>query len=232
MGELQPKSLCASIYLNSGRFFGMPQVDKRAFGQRVTRRREAMGMTQGTLAEMIGMRQQGIGNIEQGVVARPRLMRELATALRTTEAWLLWRQGPPDADPEPGEITQVRLISWVSAGHLADAESQTPFDDAPLLTFADLGPGDFFALKVIGDSMDRLSPDGSIIVVNRAERDLTPDKPYVFWHRTEGATFKLWQNEPARLEPASWNAANKPIYIKRKSEFDIIGRVRRTVLDL
>jgi SOS-response transcriptional repressor LexA len=178
------------------------------------------------------MRQQSIDDIEHGIVARPRLLREIAATLRTTEQWLLWKEGPENAPQQPPDVAQIPLLSWVSAGRLTDAESQIPVEDVPLLAFADLGRGEFFALKVQGDSMDRISPDGSTIVVNRADRQLVPDKPYVFWHRSEGATFKLWQPEPARLEPHSWNAANKPIFIKRKSDFEVIGRVRRSVLDL
>jgi len=134
--------------------------------------------------------------------------------------------------PSPNVPAPVPLLSWVSAGKLSDADSQIPVEDVPLLAFADLGRGDFFALKVVGDSMDRHSPEGSIIVVNRAERELLPDKPYVFWHRTMGTTYKLWQPKPPRLEPYSWNAANKPIFVERKRDFGVIGRVRRTVLDL
>ncbi len=80
--------------------------------------------------------------------------------------------------------------------------------------------------------MDRISPDGSVIVVNRDERELVPGKPYLFWYRGVGVTYKMWQPEPRRLEPFSWNAANRPIFIRRKSDYAVIGRVRRTVLDL
>lgn len=157
--------------------------------------------------------------------------KKYAKTYRVRWEWLLDNEGPPTVAADRN-IQSVPLLSWVSAGKLADAESQIPVEDVPLLAFADLGRGDFFALKVVGDSMDRVSPEGSIIVVNRAEREPVPDKPYVFWHRTEGTTYKLWQPEPPRLEPYSWNAANKPIYVKRKKDLDVIGRVRRTVFDL
>jgi SOS-response transcriptional repressor LexA len=212
----------------------MRQVDKKAFGRRVQELRESLRVSQSELAQTIGMRQQGINNIETGVVARPRLMRELAAALQTTEQWLLWREGPQSLNGHEFEmkLQRVPLLSWVSAGKLNDAESQIPVEDVPLLAFADLGRGEFFALRVEGDSMDRVSPNGSVIVVDRAGRDLVAGKPYVFWHRTEGATYKLWQPDPPRLEPYSWNAANRAIFIKRKGDYDVIGRVRRTVLDL
>lgn len=212
----------------------MRPVDKQAFGQRVTARRQAMRFSQNQLAAAVGMKQQGIVSIEQGRVARPRLLREIAAALNTTEEWLLWREGPETVSAEeiPLSFRRIPLLSWVSAGQLVDAESQIPVEDAPLLVFADLGQGEFFALRVEGDSMDRISPPGSVIVVNRAARDLVAGKPYVFWHRAEGPTFKLWQPDPPRLEPYSWNAVNRPIFIRRKKDFDVIGRVRRTVLDL
>jgi SOS-response transcriptional repressor LexA len=125
----------------------------------------------------------------------------------------------------------VPVVSWVSAGELADASSQIPIEEVPLLAFADLGPGDFFALKVQGDSMDRVSPEGSIIVVNRADRTLVADRPYVFAIRGE-ATYKLWAPEPPHLAPFSTNPSHKPIFLKGRKGLEVVGRVKRTVLDL
>lgn len=72
----------------------MRRVDKGAFGARVSVRRAAKGLSQTALAQRVGMKQQGIVSIEKGEVARPRLLRELALALDTTEQWLLWKEGP------------------------------------------------------------------------------------------------------------------------------------------
>lgn len=144
--------------------------------------------------------------------------------------WLLEGDGVPVAAVK-ADIISVPLLSWVSAGRLADAGSQIPVEDVPLLAFADLGRGEFFALKVQGDSMDRISPDGSVIVVNRVDRTLSPGKSYVFSVRGE-TTFKLWRPEPDRLEPYSTNPANPTIFIRRRRDVEVIGRVRRTVLDL
>jgi SOS-response transcriptional repressor LexA len=149
---------------------------------------------------------------------------KIAPRLQTTPEELLIADG--------GAMRRVALLSWVSAGRLAEAESQIPVEDVPLLAFADLGPGDFFALKVEGDSMNRVSPEGSIIVVNRADREPQPGKAYVFWHRLEGTTYKFWHAEPDYLEPHSTNPVHKPIFIKRKKDLEVVGRVRRTLLDL
>jgi SOS-response transcriptional repressor LexA len=202
----------------------------KPFGARVAERRRKLGLTQQALADLVGMRQQGIVSIEAGHVGRPRRLRELAAALRTTDAWLLSREGAEEAGPAIA-LTRVPLLDWVSAGRLVPPSSQIPLEDVPYLAFADLGRGDFFALKVQGDSMDRVSPDGSTIVVNKAERELLNGGAYVFSLRGE-TTYKLWHDDPAYLQPFSTNPVHAPIFFKRRKDFEVIGRVRRTMLDL
>ena len=208
----------------------MRAADEKALGARVAQRRGKLGLSQQALAALVGMRQQGIVSIEAGHVARPRRLIELAAALQTSEAWLLWRDGPEDAAPA-GAVALVPLLDWVSAGRLVPPSSQIPLEDARLLPFADLGRGEFFALRVEGDSMDRVSPHGSIIVVNKDERELMNGRPYVFAVRGD-TTYKLWHDDPAYLQPFSTNPMHAPIFFKRRKDFEVIGRVRRTVLDL
>lgn len=134
--------------------------------------------------------------------------------------------------PSPNAPVMVPMFDWVSAGKLREPRSQIPVEDVPLLAFADLGPGDFFALTVKGNSMDRLSPEGSIIVVDRRDKTLISGKCYVFAVRGE-ITFKRWNpGPPAYLEPDSTEPMHKPTFVKRRRDLEVIGRVRRTVLDL
>ena len=135
--------------------------------------------------------------------------------------------------PSPHIPRMVPLIDYVTAGKLTEPRSQIPVEDVPLLAFADLGPGDFFALRVTGTSMDRVSPEGSVIVVNRADKTPVNGAFYVFWTKQEGTTYKRWQGvEPPYLAPYSWDALHEPIFVKKKKDLEILGRVRRTVLDL
>jgi SOS-response transcriptional repressor LexA len=196
----------------------------------VAHRRRRLGLSQQALADLVGMRQQGIVSIEAGDVARPRRLIELAAALQTSEAWLLWREGPEVAAARAA-VELVPLLDWVSAGRLVPPSSQIPLEDARLLPFSDFGRGEFFALRVEGDSMDRVSPHGSIIVVNKAERELVNGRAYVFAVRGE-ATYKLWHDDPAYLQPFSTNPMHAPIFLKRREDLEVIGRVRRSVLDL
>ncbi|MGB6080262.1 MAG: S24 family peptidase [Xanthobacteraceae bacterium] len=156
----------------------------------------------------------------------------VAEALRWSVTELL---GGTDATQvrASSKITRVPLLDSVTAGRLRAPASQIPVEDVPLLAFADLGRGEWFALKVDGDSMDRVSPDGSRIVVNRTDRTLVSGKPYVFSNRGE-TTYKLWRPEPPRFVPFSTNPMHEPIYCKNRKEAEgmVIGRVKRTVLDL
>jgi SOS-response transcriptional repressor LexA len=154
----------------------------------------------------------------------------VAAALQWTVADLV---GPPPrrTSSTAPKLAMVPLLDRVTAGRLRSPSSQIPIEDVPLLAFADLGRGEFFALTVEGDSMDRYSPEGSIIVVNRAERTLVNGRCYVFSVKGE-TTYKMWQaGANAHLAPFSTNPLNKPVFFKPR-DLEVIGRVKRTILDL
>jgi len=129
------------------------------------------------------------------------------------------------------KFIQVPLISWVSAGKLIDSDTQIPHSESREISLAGLGSGEFFALTVSGTSMDRISPDKSIIVVNRREKVLQEGKPFVFAVRGE-VTYKLWRSHPPRLEPYSTDPSHEPIFIDKRNSLIVIGRVRRSIYDL
>lgn len=198
--------------------------DKYPNGLRDAMSRTKVGPTE--LAAAISSTKQSVQRWRDGERKLPIEMAEkMATALSTTVGELVLgaRSG----------VQRVPLLDRISAGNLAAPTSQIPVEDVPLLAFADLGRGEFFALRVEGTSMDRVSPEGSLIVVNKADRQLVAGKPYVFWTPKEGATYKRWRpGDPSYLEPDSWDNSNKPIFIKKLKDLQVIGRVRRSFLDL
>lgn len=123
----------------------------------------------------------------------------------------------------------IPVVSWVSAGKLADPAAQVPAE-GETIEISGLSPGDYFATRVRGDSMDRLSPEGSLILVNRAERDPVRGRRYIFSHRGE-VTYKRFETEPVRLEPESTVPSNRPIFPRDDEDWSVIGRVRLTLLD-
>lgn len=63
---------------------------------RIKERRKALGITQTTLAGLVGMRQQSIQYIESGKANRTGFILELAKALQCDPAWLLNGDSPTD----------------------------------------------------------------------------------------------------------------------------------------
>jgi SOS-response transcriptional repressor LexA len=143
------------------------------------------------------------------------------------------REAPSPPERRARELVRIPLLDRVAAGKLKQPVSQIPIEDVPLLAFADLGRGDYFALTVEGDSMDRIAPEGATIVVNQADRTLVAGKPFVLSDRG-AVTFKIWKPSPPRWAPASFNPVHEPIYVKSKeaAEKMVVGRVKRAVVDL
>lgn len=127
-----------------------------------------------------------------------------------------------------GAIRSMPIISTVAAGKLSDPTMQIE-GEHQTIEIGGLPAGDYFATQVDGDSMDRLSPPGSTIIVDRAERDPLPGRRYIFGRRGK-TTFKRFELDPIRLVPESTNPVHEPIYPKSDDEWQVIGRVRMTML--
>lgn len=124
----------------------------------------------------------------------------------------------------------VPLISWVSAGKLSRADVVEELETAPRVHVANLPAGDWLALKVEGTSMDRISPPDSVILVNRRDRRLVANACYVIEDDEEGATYKRFRPGPIRFEPVSTVEGHKTLFPEQEPK--IIGRVRKTILDM
>lgn len=133
--------------------------------------------------------------------------------------------------PQVGAM-RVPLISWVSAGELTTPEQVSSFDEAPRVFGPDLDPsGRWIALRVEGDSMDRISPPESIIFVNLRDRRLVPNACYVIVADGGGATYKRYRSDPARWEPVS-TQPHETLFSPTGLGPTVIGRVRKTLLEL
>ncbi|MDP3327715.1 LexA family transcriptional regulator [Parvibaculum sp.] len=115
----------------------------------------------------------------------------------------------------------VPLISWVSAGQMM--QEHFAADTREMLRAPEIPKGDWIALQVQGDSMDRISPPDSIIFVNRKDRKLVPNACYVIADEDGNATYKRYRPGPTRFEPVSTNPTHEPIF--PDNEPKIVGRV-------
>ncbi|OLP48878.1 hypothetical protein BJF91_17235 [Allorhizobium taibaishanense] len=141
--------------------------------------------------------------------------------------WILY--GENDAT-ESSDI-DVPLLSLVSAGNLRDQSMITADNIIRHIKVGELPRGDWVALQVEGDSMDRIAPEGAIILVDRADDQLIDGRFYIFALATGEATFKRWRRSPARLQPYSTN----PDHMSTPASLDdlyVFGRVKRVIHDI
>jgi SOS-response transcriptional repressor LexA len=205
-------------------------VEKLRAAPRGTRTRlaGALEKTPDTVTRMANISESG----ESRIISLPEL-HILAKFFNDTPPGLI---GAVEAGPPPErrsrEISRIRLLDHVPAGRLRQPLSQIP-PGGEYLSLVDLGRGEFFALTVEGDSMDRIIPEGARVIVDEADRTLVSGKPYVISNRGE-TTLKLWKPSPPRWAPYSNNPIHEPIYVKNKeaAERMVVGRVKRAVLEL
>lgn len=154
---------------------------------------------------------------------------KLAQVLRTNIPWLTEEIGEEETTELALSVArEIPLLTWVSAGVLA---SDSVADEAVGTAKAVLGEGDWIALRVEGESMDRISPPGSIIFVDRGDKRLVTGGFYVIDDGEGNSTYKRFQAQPKmRFEPVSKNKDLPAIY--PDNEPTIVGRVKLTMLDL
>lgn len=197
-------------------------------GSRIAKARRAKQWSQAKLAEKIGKSPATVGSWETGRTEPTRLdVARVALALGMPVSEIESFEAP---DLTPVGFQSVPVLAWVSAGKISDIGSLVQ-EAEEHINIAHLPPGDYFATDVRGDSMDRVSPEGSRILVNAADKALVSGGFYIFSLRGE-TTYKIFHGDPVqRLEPFSTNPANRTIFLNGNGWF-VVGRVVRSYIDL
>lgn len=130
---------------------------------------------------------------------------------------------------EERQHTEIPIISWVSAGQMTQDDGQQ--EAIGEIDMPGMDPrGEWIALRVEGDSMDRISPPGSLIFVNVRDKALVPNACYVVADSDHNVTYKRYRSNPPRFEAVSNNQAHEPIF--PDGDPLVIGRVRRSLIDM
>ncbi|MBP1850535.1 S24 family peptidase [Rhizobium halophytocola] len=203
---------------------------------RVQRRLEALGITEHA-AEVKAQAKVGtIRNWRRGAMPRIETLKVVAPALATTPEWLAYGVGPEDTEAQTPTRPAIAVprISWVSAGAFAINDSVLPTDEFDTVYAADLPDGEWYAFDIPEgyDSMDRISPPGSVIIVNRKSKRLIPNACYVITDTDGAATYKRYRQSPARFEPVSTNPAHEPLFPDKGNLPGIFGRVYRSYINM
>jgi len=204
----------------------IPHMNEEIY-QRIQAQLELLDLSERRASMEAGLGADAIRDIRRRQHTLPRLdtLIALAKPLRTSASWLAFGEG----DSQSLRPQQVPIVSLVAASRFADVPAVVSTDDAPVLGVSGLPSGQYIGLRVSGDSMDRIAPDGSTVVINISDRELRPRSFYVF-RQSDSATFKRYMECPARLEPFSTNPTHEAIAID--NDIDVIGRAVRVITDL
>jgi SOS-response transcriptional repressor LexA len=204
---------------------------------RIVQRLDATGLGAREACRMAGLHSDTLRNIERGMesggrsAVSSRTLAALAPVLGTTSAWLMEgsTEGPDGAALDGGGAT-LCVVEWTEAGLFAAPDKPVP-SDRNLGEQCGRWPSGYFATRIPDNAMNRLSPAGSYIVVDRGERSACEGLCYLAL--LDGVVmFRRWFAQPERAEPFSTDPAYKIEYLGPGRDWAIIGRVRRTLLDI
>lgn len=167
------KMLADSIGWSVGRMLEHHPDDNVALARRIRMRRKELGISQTELAEKLGIGQSAMSRIETGEVEPSGDTLDRLIALLNLEE--------SDGSRHTGTSGSVLpLVNRVSAGNLVDYEEYgvtsrqaSSYIDAPIDANGDL----FFALEVVGDSMEPSLFAGDVIVLRWLDPRIDAEEP-------------------------------------------------------
>lgn len=198
-------------------------------GERLRKVREAAGFETATAAARAYKGQVNkntlISNENDNRAISRKMARVYGRLFGVTPGWILFGE---EDDEDHGR--DIPVLSMVSAGNLREQRGVTKDDVERWITVHDLPRGEWVALIVEGDSMNRIAPDNSLILVNRADDKLIDGKYYIFQQDDGEATFKRYRRKPESLQPFSTNPDHMSIPVGE--DLYVFGRARKVITDI
>lgn len=205
---------------------------------RAKRFREKKGLSQSELARRIGVTAQAIQKLEAGGVEAPRYIVKLAKELEVDPVSL---QYGDFAQPTVVDVRLLKVMGTAEAGAFRDISLVDEIPEEDLLTIPVVQDARFehaqqYALKLVGDSMNLVYPDGCFLMCARwGDIGHMLPKPGMRLHveRHSGHLIETTVKEYIQrdgvglLTPRSTNPAHKeiPILDNDETQFVIRGLV-------
>jgi transcriptional regulator with XRE-family HTH domain len=210
----------------------------KEIGERLAEaRKEARFASATEAAAALGMKYPTYAGHENGSRGLRANLERYARKFGVSADWLLTGRGMgPGARPE--ELSQIEastripVFADVPAGRMVAAEGVARVEDVRAhMVLSGLGKGDWAGLVVNGHSMNKVAPDGSVIVFNRADTRPVDNGFFIFKDpETGAATFKRYgAGNPPRLRPYSYDDYDSILVTE---DIVIVGRVKKVVVDL
>ena len=174
---------------------------------RIKSAREDLKLTKRELAKRIGVHESSINKYEKGLVDIPlSKISELARVLKVTEAYLM---GWEEKSEQPPQGLKIPVLGTVAAGiPISAVEDILDYEEIPLSWQSQ---GEFFALRIKGDSMQPKIDDGDVVIV-RQQSDANSGDTVIALVNGDDATCKKLQKTDNGIILVSTNPNYLPMF--------------------
>ncbi|ECD7245092.1 helix-turn-helix transcriptional regulator [Salmonella enterica] len=224
---------------------------KTTLAERLKEARNARGLTQKALGELIGVSQAAIQKIETGKAVQTTKLVDIARALKVRPEWLGSGLGAMTDDTIPPESEWGRIDAWDKNTPLPDDEVEVPFlkdiefaagngsctnedyngfklrfSKATLRRIGARTDGSgVLCFPARGNSMEPVIPDGATVAINCDDKRIVDGKVYAInqdgWKRLK----LLYRTGPDKLSIRSFNSEEHPPEEAELSNVEVIGRM-------
>ncbi|MBY5256138.1 helix-turn-helix transcriptional regulator [Citrobacter amalonaticus] len=226
----------------------------KTFADRLNAAMSAAGISQGQLAEKVGVSQPAIQKMTSGKTNGSRKMVELAHALNVRPEWLSSGVGPMHSDERressiPPENEWGKIDAWDSKTDLPDDEVEVPY-----LKDIELACGDGSCLEddyngfklrfakstlrkvgaqqdsvlcfpASGNSMEPMIPEGTTVAINTNDKKIVDGKVYAISQDGWKRLKVLYRTSPSRIVIRSFNSEEYPDEEADIDRVEILGRM-------
>ncbi|MBV8045118.1 helix-turn-helix transcriptional regulator [Pluralibacter sp.] len=230
-------------------------MNKTTFSERLNQAMQERGMTQGALAEAVGMAQPSVWKLASGGAKGSRKTVQIAQVLGVRPEWLSDGVGPMRSDSKESNIAPESewgtIEVWDSKTPLRDDEVEVPF--LKDIEFA-CGDGSYneedyngFKLRFSkstlrkigastdghgilcfparGNSMEPNIPDGTTVAINTEDKKIVDGKIYAISEDGWKRIKLLYRVGPDTVSVRSYNSVEHQPEDKPLEKIEIIGRV-------
>ncbi len=201
------------------------------FGKRIKLMREKKGWTQAELGERLGLSDKAVSTWEKDIkVPRVSTIQKIADLFGVTQGFLL---GEEDRTARPNRASiKIPVLGNVAAGTPIMAVEEY-FDIGDCDTWEEIPEalahtGNFFGLRINGDSMEPKMSRGDIVIV-RQQNDINSGEIGIVMVGNEEATCKKIKKRPDGIMLISTNPKYEPMYYNNEQIEElpvcIIGKV-------
>lgn len=197
-------------------------------GHRIKQRRKELKMSADTLGKRLGKDRSTIYRYENGDIENLPLeiLEPIAKALETTPQYLMgWiKEGNSSS-----KGYSIPVLSYVRAG--IPIEAVEDILDYEEISQELANTGDFFALKIKGDSMEPRITDGDVVIVRKQEQVKNGELAVVLVNGNDATVKRFYMNDTG-VTLISSNSAYPPFIYSKKDVMELPVRVIGKVVEL